>query len=90
MFGIFLDLLKAFDTLDHKILLDKLEHIDVRGVPMQLFGNYISNRTQSVYCNSRFSPLKNIKKGVPQGSILEPILFLIYINDILNVSTRFR
>ena len=87
--GVFLDLSKAFDSIDHNILLDKLENNGVRGLPLKLLASYLSDRKQAVFCNNNISDLKTIIKGVPQGSILGPILFLVYINDVCNASDKF-
>ena len=80
--GLFLDLKKAFDTVDHQILLDKLETIGIRGHALQFFNSYLTDRKQFVIINGKNSKTKYITTGVPQGSVLGPLFFLIYINDI--------
>ena len=80
--GIFCDLSKAFDTLDHRILLKKLDHYGIRDNWNMWLKSYLTNRKQYVDINGVCSETKNISVGVPQGSILGPLLFLIYINDL--------
>lgn len=82
--GIFIDLKKAFDTVNHKILLQKLYHYGVRGCAHEWFKSYLSNRKQFVKINNAESGLQDVTCGVPQGSIIGPLLFLIYVNDMVN------
>lgn len=89
--AIFCDLSKAFDCVNHRILLRKLSVYGFRGVALQWFNSYLSNRLQFVSLNGNVSQKMTISSGVPQGSVLGPILFLLYINDIiqLNISGKF-
>ena len=79
---IFLDLKKAFDTVDHNLLLTKLKHYGMQEKTLQWFRSYLSDRSQRVYINGILSDKEQITCGVPQGSTLGPLLFLIYINDL--------
>ena len=81
----FIDLAKAFDTVNHKILIKKLEHLGITGNLNKFFENYLTNRKQRTTIDSKTSDYRNITCGVPQGSILGPMLFLIYVNDLSNV-----
>ena len=85
--GLYLDLTKAFDTADHMILLDKLDHYGIRGLPHKWFSDYLTNQTQYTIANGEKSngeksKLAKTNCGVPQGSVLGPLLFLLYNNDI--------
>jgi hypothetical protein len=86
--GLFLDLKKAFDTIDHVILLRKLNNIRVRGVAAELLRNYLTNRLQTVCFNGKCGSFLPVSVGVPRGSVLGPLLFLIYINYIGSLPLR--
>ena len=80
--GLFLDFSKVFDTVNHDILLTKLYHYGVRGTPLNWFKDYLVNRTQFVKIGDTKSSYETIVCGVPPGSTLGPLLFLLYINEL--------
>jgi len=84
--SLFLDLSKVFDCCDHEILLDELYHCGIRSVSHKLFSNFLHNRMQCTKIGAFKSSYKRISCGVPQGSVISPLLFLIYINDIAKAS----
>ena len=84
--GVFLDLQKAFDTVDHKILLSKLEHCGIRGVPFKWFKTFLTQRHQYVSIKNSISETLTNNHGVLKGSVLGPLFFLIYINDLHQVT----
>ena len=84
IFTAFLDFRKAFDCVNHDILISKLDHYGVRGVCLKWFRSYLSGRSQYVFVNGVSSSVANVNCGVPQGSILGPLLYLCFVNDIVN------
>ena len=88
--GVFIDLKKAFDTIDHDILLDKLNHYGFRGLINDWFFSYLKNRTQKTQVGHHISDKAVVRGGVPQGSILGPSLFLLYVSDIHRCLNKFR
>ena len=88
--GVFIDLKKAFDTVDHNILVKKLEHYGIRGLAKHWVCSYLENRRQCVCINDSNSECLDVKCGVPHGSILGPALFILYVNDMCNISKSLK
>ena len=88
--GVFIDLKKTFDTVDHKKLLDKLNYYGFRGIVNQWFSSYLTCRTQTTEINSHISDKEVVSCGVPQGSVVGPLLFLLYVGDIQYCSRKLK
>ena len=82
----YIDLKKSFGNVNHSILIEKMPHYGIRGHILDWFKSYLNNRKQFTHINHTNSDLNSISCGVPQGSILGPLLFILYINGILNIS----
>ena len=88
-FACFIDMAKAFDTVIHAILLKKISKLGIKNLLLSWLKNYLTQRKQCTYVNGNTSTLADILCGVPQGSILGPLFFIIYVNDIANILLLF-
>ena len=88
--GVFIDLKKAFDTVDHNILLNKLNHYGFRGIVNDWFSSYSKNRTQTTQIGQHISNKVEVSCGVPQGSVPGPLLFLLHVNDMHKCSDKLK